>query len=75
MTSQTRSGDQTAIPAVTIGTLLWLVAFIVVTINQGVELPVTGVWWWGACLIGLVSGIAGLTFLYWRRSRMRSTTP
>ena len=43
MTSQTRSGDQTAIPAVTIGTSLWLVALIVVTIDQGVDIPSTGV--------------------------------
>lgn len=72
MTSQTSSGDDTAIPAVTIGTFLWLVALIVVTINQGVDVPVTGVWWWGACLIGLASGVIGLIFLRWRRSRMRS---
>ena len=75
MTSQTRSGDQTAIPAVTIGTALWLVALIVVTIDQGVDVPGTGVWWWGACLIGLASGVFGLMFLFWRRSRMRSLAP
>ena len=75
MTSRARSGDQTAIPAVAIGTSLWLVALIVVTIDQGVDLPATGVWWWGVCLIGLASGILGLMFLFWRRSRMRSVAP
>lgn len=75
MSSPTRSGDQTAIPAVTVGTSLWIVALIVVTIDQGVDLPVTGVWWWGVCLIGVVSGVLGLAFLHWRRSRKRSVAP
>lgn len=62
--------DRTAIPAVLVGTGVWIIALITVTFTVGIEVPEAGVWWWGVCLIGTVSGVLGLVFLRWRRARM-----
>jgi hypothetical protein len=70
MDSHVRRSDQTAIPAVLIGTGAWLVALVVVGLTVGVMPPASGVWWFGACMVGVVSGLIGLVFLRWRRSRM-----
>lgn len=64
------SADDTAIPAVVVGTVSWAVALTVVTFTQGVRLPTDGVWWWGVCAIGTLSGVLGLVFLTWRRRRL-----
>ena len=65
-----RRSDHTAIPAVLVGTGVWLVALAIVTSVDGVDIPSSGVWWWGVCLVGSASGLIGLVFLRWRRSRM-----
>ena len=70
MDSQVRKSDQTAIPAVLIGTGLWLVALVVVGLTAGVMAPASGVWWFGVCVVGAASGLIGLVFLRWRRSRL-----
>lgn len=70
MTSQMRRSDQTALPAVVIGTGVWLIALIAVSVTAGVRVPADGVWWWGVCLLGSISGLIGLVFLRWRRSRL-----
>lgn len=76
MNSHTRTSDQTAIPAVLIGTGTWLVALVVVGLTVGVMAPASGVWWFGVCMVGVASGLIGLMFLKWRRSRMmRSERP
>lgn len=70
MKYQLRRGDHTAIPAVMFGTGLWFVALLTLTITLGADAPANGVWWWGVCLVGSVSGLIGLVFLRWRRSRL-----
>lgn len=70
MTSRTRNGDATAIPAVIVGTSIWFVALLTVSITSGTGIPDSGVWWWGVCCVGSASGVIGLAFLYWRRARM-----
>lgn len=70
MASHTHRSDHTAIPAVLIGTGAWLVALVVLTVTSGVGAPAAGVWWWAVSLIGFVSGLIGLVFLRWRRSRL-----
>lgn len=70
MTSQSRKGDHTAIPAVLIGTALWILALVLLTFTQGVDAPAGAVWWWGVSLVGAASGLIGLIFLRWRRSRL-----
>jgi hypothetical protein len=72
MTSSARVSDQTAIPAVLVGTAAWLIALVVLTITVGVDVPATGVWWWGVSAVGSVSGLIGLVFVRWRRSRLIS---
>lgn len=73
MTSGERTSDRTAIPAVVVGTLTWLVALLVVTVRDGVQIPTDGVWWWGVCAVGTASGLIGIPFLLWRRSRVIRT--
>ena len=68
------SADETAIPAVTVGTALWAVTLVVMTVTYGVDQPDSGVWWFGVAAIGTLSGVIGLAFLFNRRSRLRSRT-
>lgn len=70
MSSQMSASDQTAIPAVLVGTAAWLVALVVVGLSIGATVPEEGVWWWGVCLVGSASGLIGLVFLRWRRARL-----
>ncbi|MEY2990525.1 MAG: DUF2530 domain-containing protein [Candidatus Nanopelagicales bacterium] len=62
--------DRTAIPAALVGTMAWIIALVAVTFIIGPQIPDAGVWWWGVCLIGTISGVIGLVFLWWRRTRM-----
>lgn len=73
MNVRTRRSDATAIPAVLVGTGVWLLALAIVTLTVGVQVPDTGVWWWAVCLVGSASGLIGLVFLRWRRARMIRT--
>jgi hypothetical protein len=54
--------DDTAMLPITVGTVLWLVAGIVVLIALGPTL-----WLW-VCAVGFVSGVAGMIYLR-RRAR------
>jgi len=64
------SSDTTALPAVAIGTLLWLTALVVIGIREPLAPPENGVWWWGVTLVGTASGLIGLPFLVRRRARL-----
>lgn len=62
--------DHTAIPAVVVGTILWIVAFAAIWATRGASQPETGVWWWAVTGVGTLSGAIGLVFLAWRRKRI-----
>jgi hypothetical protein len=64
------SSDTTALPAVLIGTVLWLIALVIVGIREPLAPPENGVWWWGVTLVGTASGVIGLPFLVRRRARL-----
>ncbi len=70
MSTEASVADQTAIPAVAVGTFLWVVAFAGVWATQGAAQPEAGVWWWAVAAIGTLSGVIGLGFLSWRRKRI-----
>lgn len=70
VTVEASVADQTAIPAVVVGTILWAVAFAAIWATQGATQPETGVWWWAVAAIGTCSGAIGLVFLGWRRKRI-----
>lgn len=72
MASRRITADDTAIPAVSVGTACWLIALIALTASHGASLPTDGVWWWGVAAIGTLSGMLGLMFLVWRRRKMKS---
>jgi Na+/melibiose symporter-like transporter len=67
--------DRTAIPAALVGTGVWIVAFLTVTVTVGPGVPEAGVWWWGACMVGVASCVIGLVFLRWRRARLLRSAP
>lgn len=75
--SRSRSGvghssDETALLPVSLGTAVWLVALVAVALTIGVA-PIDGqVWWFAVTVIGSLSGVFGLVFLRWRRSRLRA---
>ncbi|MCH9707833.1 MAG: DUF2530 domain-containing protein [Actinomycetia bacterium] len=66
------SPDETAIPAVATGTILWVVAWVIVSIRSGVDQGTSSVWWWAVAAAGTLSGAFGLVYLRWRRSRLRA---
>lgn len=63
-------GDVSALPVVTIGTAVWLVACVVVGLRYGIMPPDQGVWWWGVTVVGTLSGLIGLPLLVKRRRRL-----
>jgi hypothetical protein len=70
-TSRLAQSDEDAILPVSIGTGIWAITLVVLLIlRQRLEESGTA-WWIGAALVGVVSGVGGLVFLYWRRSRKR----
>ena len=66
------SPDETAIPAVATGTILWVVAWVILSITSGVDQGTSGVWWWAVAAVGTLTGALGLAFFRWRRSRLQA---
>ena len=67
----TRTDDDAILP-VAIGTLLWLVALIVLLTRKS-SLEANGIGWWiSVAAVGLVSGLGGVAFLVHRRKRQRT---
>ena len=66
------SPDETAIPAVATGTILWVVAWVILSITSGVDQGASSVWWWAVAAVGCLTGALGLVFFRWRRSRLQA---
>ena len=66
------SPDETAIPAVATGTILWVVAWVILSITSGVDQGASSVWWWAVAAVGTLTGAIGLVFFRWRRSRLQA---
>jgi hypothetical protein len=66
------SPDQTAIPAVATGTILWVVAWVILSITSGVDQGASSVWWWAVAAVGTLTGVIGLVYFRWRRSRLQA---
>ena len=66
------SPDETAMPAVATGTILWVVAWVILSITSGVDQGASSVWWWAVAAVGTLSGVIGLAYLRWRRSQLRA---
>jgi hypothetical protein len=69
------SADQTALPAVLIGTVAWMIALVTLSAQGAVGPPAEGTWWWAVAAIGALSGLIGIPFLMRRRARMAATQP
>ena len=66
------SPDETAIPAVATGTILWAVAWVILSITSRVDQGTSSVWWWAVTAVGTLTGAIGLVYFRWRRSRLRA---
>ncbi len=66
--------DADAILPVSIGTAAWIVVLVGLLIARPVLEENGTTWWIGAAAVGVVSGLGGLVFLYWRRGRSRPRT-
>ena len=66
------SPDETAIPAVATGTILWVAAWVILSITSGVDQGASSVWWWAVAAVGTLTGAIGLVFFRWRRSRLQA---
>ena len=66
------SPDETAIPAVATGTILWVIAWVILSITSGVDQGASSVWWWAVAAVGTLTGALGLVFFRWRRSRLQA---
>ncbi len=65
------TNDESALLPVALGTAVWLIALVAVTLLGDIA-PVEGqVWWFAVTVIGSLSGLIGLLFLRWRVRRMR----
>ncbi len=52
-----------------IGTAAWVIAAIVLLIFRA-DLEQAGTtWWFGACAVGVVSGLGGIAYVLYRRRR------
>ena len=68
-----RSRDDSGVAAIAVGTVLWVIALIVVILwgsNWGVDVER----WTLVCAIGALLGIPGLALVMGRRSRQRKRT-
>ena len=66
-----RESDEDAILPVAIGTVVWLVALVVLVVMRP-TLDENGMSWWiGVAAVGAVSGLLGLVLLRWRKGRAR----
>lgn len=52
-----------------IGTIAWVIAAIVLVFFRS-DLEQAGTtWWFGACAVGVVSGLGGIAYVLYRRPR------
>jgi hypothetical protein len=73
--NRVEQSDADAILPVSIGTAVWIAVLIALVIAKP-TLEANGTTWWiGAAAVGVVSGLGGLVFLFWRKGRSRPTSP
>ena len=67
------SGDQTednAFLPITIGTVAWLIAGVVLLVLRD-QLAPGSRWWIGSCAVGVISGVGGMIYVKRRAGRPR----
>jgi len=64
------SSDEDAVLPVSIGTAVWMVVLVVLLARKS-ELDANDAGWWIAvAAVGLVTGLGGVAYLRWRRTRL-----
>ena len=70
--SRLAQSDEDAILPVSIGTGVWVVTLVILLLLKPRLDDAGTTWWILAAVVGVVTGIGGLVFLRWRRSRKQS---
>lgn len=61
------TGD--ALQPVILGLILWVIALIVLILCHDSLVAAGTTWWYGACFVGIISGILGVGYIRYRRRR------
>lgn len=63
--------DADAILPISIGTVVWTVLLVGLILARATLDENGTTWWIGAAAVGVVSGVGGVIFLRWRKSRAK----
>jgi len=69
--NRVEQSDADAILPVSIGTGVWAAILIALLLAKPALDENGTTWWIGAAAVGVVSGLGGLAFLFWRKGRSR----
>jgi hypothetical protein len=61
------NGD--ALTPIIIGTIAWVIAAIVLLMFRDSLIEAGTTWWFGACGVGVISGLGGIAYVLYRRRR------
>jgi hypothetical protein len=61
------TGD--ALVPIAIGTVAWIIAAIVLMFFREQLEQAGTTWWFGACAVGVISGLGGIAYVLYRRRR------
>ena len=61
------TGD--ALVPIIFGTVIWMIAAVVLMFFRTSLTEAGTTWWFGACAIGVISGLGGIAYVLYRRRR------
>lgn len=67
ITSSLTNGD--ALTPIVIGTAAWVIAALVLLFFRDSLAAAGTTWWFGACAVGVISGLGGIAYVLYRRRR------
>jgi len=67
ITASLSNGD--ALAPIIVGTATWVVAAIVLLFFRDTLHTAGTTWWFGACAVGILSGLGGIAYVLYRRRR------
>jgi len=61
------NGD--ALTPIIIGTVAWVIAIVALLFFHDSLATAGTTWWFGACAVGIISGLGGIAYVLYRRRR------
>ena len=61
------NGD--ALTPIIIGTVAWVIAIVALLFFRDSLATAGTTWWFGACAVGIISGLGGIAYVLYRRRR------